>query len=93
MAASVYSVARNLYEWAAGNDARVAEIRSAFDDAISAGPLKRGGLDAISSATKNGVSMQKLVGLNEDQRITALRICLSWLVDGLPMQGRARAVF
>lgn len=93
MAASIYSVARNLYEWAAGNDQRTAEIRAAFDSAISAGPLKRGGLDSVASATKNGVTMQKLVGLNEDERITALRICLSWLNNGLPNRGHSRAVF
>lgn len=93
MAASVYSVARNLYEWSLGNDDRIAEIRAAFDAAISAGPLKRGGLDSVSSATKNGVTMQKLVGLNEDDRITALRICLSWHNNGKPRPSTSRAVF
>ena len=53
MAASVYSVARNLYAYACGNAARIAEIQTAFDASMSGGALTKGGLDAVTSATKN----------------------------------------
>lgn len=87
MAANANTVARNLYEWAKGNPKRIAQLRTAFDESVSGGALTKGGLDSITSATKNGVTMQKMVGLTEDQRQTALRWAIGWLEKGLVPAG------
>lgn len=90
MAASVHTVARNLYYWAKGNPARMADIQTAFDSAVSGGALSKGGMDSVTSATKNGVTMQKMVGLHEGDRQTALRLALQYLEAGiLPSSSRA----
>jgi hypothetical protein len=81
MAANVREIARNLFHYANGNPQRIASIKSAFDDAMS-GALTKGGMDSISQATKNGVTMQKLVGLNEGERQTALRMAMEYLTMG-----------
>ncbi len=78
MAESAYSVARNWFAWANGNPKNTTAIRSAFNDCM-AGSLGKGGLDSVTSASKNGVSMQKTVGLTEPQRQDALRLALQWL--------------
>lgn len=83
MAATVHTVARNLYHWAKCNPARIADIRAAFDEAVSGGALTKGGMDSVTSATKNGVTMQKMVGLNEGDRQTALRLALQYLEEGM----------
>ncbi len=82
MAASVYQVARNLFAWAKDNAKRTAQIQSAFDDAVAGGALTKGGLDSITSATKNSVTMSKMVGMNENDRQTALRLAVQWLAAG-----------
>lgn len=83
MAATVYSVAANLYHYAKDNASRVNEIRAAFDSCVSGGALSRGGLDSVTSATKNGVTMQKMIGLDEDKRASALRLALQYLEAGM----------
>jgi hypothetical protein len=95
MAASdVYKIARNLFTYAHGNSKRIAQIRAAFDEAVAGGALSKGGLDVVTSATKNGVSVQKMVGLDEGSRQTALRIALQWLDAGYaPPTGRSLARF
>jgi len=87
MAASVYSVARNLYAYACGNAARIAEIQTAFDASMSGGALTKGGLDAVTSATKNSVTMQKMVGMSETDRQTAMRYAITWLQAGIAPSG------
>lgn len=94
MAASVYQVARNLFAWARDNAKRTAQIQQAFDDSVSGGALTKGGLDSITSATKNGVTMSKMVGLNENDRQTALRLAVEWLSLGYaPGTGRSLGRF
>jgi hypothetical protein len=92
MAAShIRATALNLYHWAKGNQDRIDQIRVSFDAAMS-GPLAAGGMDSVTSATKNGVSMQKLVGLSETDRVTALRMAIDWLESGMP-SSRTRVSF
>jgi hypothetical protein len=94
MASDVYKVARNLFTWAYGNSKRINQIKAAFDDAVSGGALTKGGLDNVTSANKNGVSMSKTIGLDEASRQTSLRIALQWLDAGYaPPTGRTLARF
>lgn len=89
MAANPKEVARNLFYYAQGNPQRVASIRSAFDASVS-GALTKGGMDSITSATKNSVTMQKMIGLNESDRQNALRWALDYLQYGfVPAQSRS----
>ena len=89
MASNPREVARNLFHYAKGNAARVAALQSAFDSAMT-GALTKGGMDNLTSAMKNGVQMNKLVGLNEQDRQTALRMAIDWLAAGcMPCQSRS----
>jgi hypothetical protein len=56
--------------------------------------LTKGGLDSITSATKNSVTMQKMIGLNESDRQNALRWALDYLQNGfVPAQSRSLGRF
>ena len=79
MAANAFQAAQDLYDYACGNPARIAEVKAAYDSAVSSGLLTKGGTADITSATKNGVSYQKTVGLAETQRISAMRIAITGL--------------
>ena len=93
MAANVREVARNLFHYANGNPQRIAGIKSAFDAAMG-GALSKGGMDSITSATKNGVTMAKLVGLNEVERQTSLRMAIEFLGIGfVPSSSRSLGRF
>ena len=93
MAANVREVARNLFHYANGNPQRIVGIKSAFDAAMG-GALSKGGMDSITSATKNGVTMAKLVGLNEVERQTALRMAMEYLNIGfVPASSRSLGRF
>jgi hypothetical protein len=93
MAANVREVARNLFHYANGNPQRIAGIQSAFDAAMG-GALSKGGMDSITQATKNGVTMSKLVGLNEVERQTALRMAMEYLGNGfVPASSRSLGRF
>jgi hypothetical protein len=51
-------------------------------------------MDSITQATKNGVTMQKLVGLNETERQTALRMAMEYLNIGfVPTSSRSLGRF
>lgn len=93
MAANVREVARNLFAYACGNPQRIAGIKSAFDSCMG-GALSKGGMDSIQSATKNGVTMSKLVGLNEIERQTALRMAMEYLNAGfVPVSSKSLGRF
>jgi hypothetical protein len=93
MAANVREIARNLFHYANGNPQRIAGIKSAFDAAM-VGALTKGGMDTISQATKNGVTMQKLIGLKEGERQTALRMAMEYLTMGfVPVSSRSLGRF
>jgi hypothetical protein len=94
MASSAYEVAKNLFHYAKGNAKRAQEIKKAFDSAMAGGALTRGGLDSITSGTKNGVTMKRLVQLAENDRLTALRIASQWIEAGfIPSQSRSLGRF
>jgi hypothetical protein len=92
MAATVYSVARNWFAWANGNPKNTTAIRSAFNDCMS-GSLGKGGMDSVTSASKNGISMQKTVGMSESERMDALRIAIQWLDQGFVTSNRSLGRF
>lgn len=93
MPSNAKEVARNLFFYAKGNPQRIASIQAAFDASV-AGALTKGGMDVISSASKNNVSMTKLVGMNETDRQNALRWALQYLMAGfVPSQSRSAGRF
>jgi len=93
MAANVREVAKNLFQYANGNPQRIAGIKTAFDAAMN-GALSKGGMDSITQATKNGVTMQKMIGLNEGERQTALRMAMEYLSIGfVPSSSRSLGRF
>jgi hypothetical protein len=53
-----------------------------------------GGLDKVTSATKNGVSMAKQVGLTVPEAMTAMGMALDWIEAGyVPCQSRSYGRF
>lgn len=79
MAANAFQAAQDIYDYACGDPKRIAEVKAAYASAVSSGILTKGGTDNVTGATKNGVTMQKTVGLTESQRITAMKIAISGL--------------
>ena len=79
MAANAFQAAQDIYDYACGDVGRIAEVQLAYSTAVSAGLLTKGGTADVTSASKNGVSYQKTVGLPEAQRISAMRIALACL--------------
>lgn len=79
MAANPFQAAQDIYDYACGNAARIAEVKAAYSSAVSSGLLTKGGTDNVTSATKNGVTFQKTVGLTESQRISAMQIAIKGL--------------
>jgi selenophosphate synthetase-related protein len=89
MPSNAKDIARNLFYYAKGNPQRIAAIQSAFDAAMT-GALTKGGMDMITAASKNNVSMSKLAGMNETDRQNALRWALQYLMAGfVPSQSRS----
>lgn len=79
MAANTFHAAQDIYDYAFGNASRIAEVKAEYASAVSAGYLTKGGTDNVTSASKNGVAMQKTVGLTESQRISAMNIAIRGL--------------
>lgn len=53
-----------------------------------------GGLDSVTQATKNAVSMGKQIGLSVLDTMAAMRIALEWIELGyVPMQSRTLGRF
>jgi transcriptional regulator GlxA family with amidase domain len=79
MAANAFQAAQDIYDYAFGDTTRIAEVKTALASAVSSGLLTKGGTDNVTSASKNGVSYQKTVGLTESQRISAMQIAVRGL--------------
>jgi hypothetical protein len=79
MAANSFQAAQDIYDYACGDAAKIVEVKAAYSTAVSAGLLTKGGTDNVTSASKNGVSYQKTVGLTESQRISAMQIAIRGL--------------
>lgn len=92
-AASPYQAARIIYQWAAGDDSRVAKVREWFDDAVEGAFGSKGGANAIQNASKNGVAYSVLVALDETSRLTAIEWALQCLAAGSPPSSRTRIQF
>ena len=93
MAANAFQAAQDIYDYACGDALRIAEVKSAYATAVSAGLLTKGGTDNVTSATKNGVSYQKTVGLTESQRISAMRIAIVGLDNNTRPSSRSYVRF
>jgi hypothetical protein len=53
-----------------------------------------GGLATVTSATKNGVSMGKTMGLSAPDTLTAMGLAIEWIALGyVPCQSRSYARF
>jgi hypothetical protein len=79
MAANAFEAAQGIYDYAFGDPKRIAAVKAEYASAVSAGYLTKGGTDNVTGATKNGVTMQKTVGLTESQRISAMQIAIRGL--------------
>lgn len=79
MAANAFQAAQDLYDYAYGDPKRIAAVKAEYASAVAGGLLTKGGTDNVTSATKNGVTMQKTVGLTESQRISAMNIAIRGL--------------
>lgn len=93
MAAGPLREAQKLFTWAHGNAARIAQVEAAFDTAMTGGVLTKGGTDSVIAATKNGVSMQKIVGLSETVRSDALEMAVLCLRANTYPSSRSQARF
>lgn len=93
MAASALTTAQELFDYAFGDAVRTAEVHAAYDAAVSAGILTRGGSADVTSASKNGVSMQKMVGLPETDRRAALHMASLGLKHNTRPSARSYARF
>lgn len=93
MAASVSQVARQWAKHGIGNAKFSAALRDQYD-ALMTQSISPGGLDKVTSATKNGVSMAKQVGLSVPDAMTAMGIAIDWIEAGIvPSQSRALGRF
>lgn len=91
--ASPYQTALDLFKWAYCDAEKTASVKSAYDSAMTGGALTKGGLDSITTATKNGVTMQKMIGLSEPDRVRSLRWACLWLDAGVcPSQRTVAAI-
>lgn len=62
--------------------------------ALATQSIAPGGLDSVTQATKNAVSMGKQVGLSVLDTMAAMRIALEWIDLGyIPMQSRTLGRF
>lgn len=78
--------------WAKGglsNPRNAALIKSRYD-ALFAQSLTAGGLDTVTNATKNSVSMGKQIGLTVVETLDALSLAKDWIDLGyIPTQTKA----
>ena len=93
MAADPTEAAKTLYDYACGDAAKIAEIQAAYNSAVSSGLLTKGGTGDITSATKNGVTYQKTVGLPEIHRIKAMELALAGLATNTRPSSRSYVRF
>jgi hypothetical protein len=89
MAASVQQVARQWAKHGLGNAKFSASLAQQYN-ALMAQSITPGGLDRVTTATKNGVSMAKSVGLSVPDAMTAMGMAIDWIEAGVvPSQSRS----
>ena len=82
--------------WAKGalSNPRSAGLIRARYDALFAQSLTAGGLDTVTQATKNSVSMGKAIGLSVIETLEALGMAKDWIDAGsIPCQSRSLGRF
>lgn len=88
-----HSVAKEWAKVGICNPAFVAKLRTARDE-LAIAMLSPGGMDSITSATKNSVSMAKAQGLNIPDTLAAMNRALDWIQLGyIPTMSRSFARF
>jgi hypothetical protein len=89
MAANVQQVARQWAKHGISNGSFAALLSTRYN-ALMEQSVADGGLDKVSSATKNGVSMAKQVGLSVPEAMQAMGLAIDWIDAGIiPCQSRA----
>lgn len=83
-------IAKQLYDWAVGDDSRIAQLQAEYDSATVAAYLKKGGTDLVTKAIKNNVTVEKRIDLTESDRIAALNIALTGLKNGVRPSSKVR---
>ena len=82
--------------WAKGamrNPAQTRLIRARYD-ALFTQSLSAGGLDTVTNATKNSVTMGKAIGLTVIETLEALGMAVDWIEAGaIPCQSRSLGRF
>tara|TARA_R110000868_G_scaffold31234_1_gene114589 strand:- start:530 stop:811 length:282 start_codon:yes stop_codon:yes gene_type:complete len=75
------------------DSAFAASLRTKYR-ALATQSISPGGLDSVTQATKNAVSMGKQVGLSVLDTMAAMRIALEWIDLGyVPVQSRSLGRF
>jgi hypothetical protein len=93
MAGNVLDVARQWARHGIGN-AKFAALLGTRYNALMEQSIADGGLDKVTSATKNGVSMAKQVGLSVPEAMTAMGMAIDWIEAGyVPCQSRSYGRF
>lgn len=93
MADKVLQVAR---DWAKAGirDGSIAASLATYHRALVLQSMSPGGLNTVTSATKNGVSMGKSMGLDVADTMTAMGYALDWIETGyVPCQSRSYGRF
>jgi hypothetical protein len=89
----VLQVAR-IWAKAGINDAQIAATLAKQHRAMVMQSMSPGGLNTVTSATKNGVSMGKTMGLSIPDTMEAMGYALGWIENGcIPCQSRSLGRF
>lgn len=93
MAANARQVARQWAKHGMANARFAAQLSQRYN-ALMTQSIAEGGLDKVTSATKNGVSMAKQVGLSVPDAMEAMGQALEWIECGIiPCQSRSLGRF
>ena len=93
MGGDVISVAKTWAKAGLRDPAFAVALRNAYS-AMLTQSIATGGLDVVTSATKNGVSMTKTIGLKPLEGMDAMGIALDWIALGVvPSTSRALGRF
>jgi hypothetical protein len=89
----VYDVAKQWAKHGLRDSTFAAKLETRYS-ALLDQSITDGGLDKVTSATKNGVSMAKQVGLSVPQAMEAMGIALDWIACGnIPVVTRSYGRF
>jgi hypothetical protein len=90
---SVINVAKLWARQGLRNSAFAAQLETRYNSLLEQS-IAEGGLDKVTSATKNGVSMAKQVGLSVPEAMEAMELALGWIQCGnVPVMSRSYGRF